>query len=118
MAAYYLTVQRDGVDVVRRQEFADYADAVAFTSRYYRVKLPVRRAVLKFYTEAINGQFARSYATLTRVQDVNGNRPHATEARNAAIKQENAFVFDASYLFLIESEPGREDQKAEADDGG
>ena len=118
MAVYYLTVQRDGVDVVRRQEFADYADAVAFTSRYYQVKPSIGRAVLKFYTEAINGQFARSYAALTRVEDVSENHPYATEARNAATKQENAFVYDASYLFLIESDLGRADQKAEADDGG
>jgi hypothetical protein len=115
MAMYYLTIQRDGVDVVRRQPFADYADAVAFTSRFYQVKPPIRRAVLKFTTEAINGEFARSYATLTRVQDVREDRPFATEARNAAVKKENAFAFDASYLFVIESQLGCDDQEAEAD---
>jgi hypothetical protein len=35
-----------------------------------------------------------------------------------AVKQENAFLFDATYLFLIESQLGREDQEAEADEGG
>jgi len=116
MPVYYLTVMRDGVEVVRRQQCADYAEAVAFTSRYYRVKPPIRRAVLKFYTEAINGQFARSYATLTRERDIGTDRARSID-RHAAIKQENAFEFDASYLFLIESEVGRADQEAWADDG-
>ena len=85
MPMYYMTVVRDGVDVVRRQEFADYAEAVAFTSRYYRVKPPIRRAVLKFYTEAINGQFACSYAPLTREQDIGTDRARSID-RHAAIK--------------------------------
>src|SRR5688500_17708657 len=119
MPAYYLTIQRDGVDAVRRQEFADYADAVAFASRDYQVQPGIRRAVLNFSTEAINGEFARSYASLTRIQDVGENQPHASEFRNKAIKLENAFTFDASYVFLIEGPLGREEADAdqEADEG-
>jgi hypothetical protein len=64
---YYLTIQREGLDVVRRQPFSNYADAIAFTSRYYQFRPSIRRAVLKFSTEAINGQFARSYATLSKL---------------------------------------------------
>ena len=107
---YYLTVKKGDTDIVHRQQFDDYGAAVAFTSRFYQSTSA--RSVLVFTTEAIGGQFARSFAALTRTESLRPDEPFYMERYRTAANQENAFKYDASYLFLIESEIGIHDAQA------
>ena len=107
---YYLTVKKNGEYVIRRREFADYSAAIAFTAQFYRPKAP--RSVLQFTTEVINGAFARSFAALNRPEDLDPSGPYYTEKRHTAAKQSNAFAYDASYLFVIDSDVGIRDAEA------
>jgi hypothetical protein len=113
---YYLSVERSGKEIIRRMGFQDYAEAVNFTAQFYAPKAP--RAVLSFVTEVVNGEFARSFAVLTRPDEVAEGEAWFIERRNAAVKQANAFEYDASYQFLIESELGVQDADADAPDMG
>src|SRR5262245_22605308 len=101
---YYLTIKKNGEVILAKQPFADYAAAVAFTSQFYQPR--AARSVLRFTTEVINGEFARSYATLERPENLDKDSPFFKERCHATVKKANAFSFDASYLFLIESELG------------
>ena len=107
---YYLTITKDGMDVVRRMVFDDYAAAVGYTARFYEPKAV--RSVLSFTTEVINGQFARSFATLNRPETLDPAGPFYKEKYHRAAQQSNAFAFDASYLFVIESDVGVRDTEA------
>ncbi len=109
---YYLTVSRgDGSDLIRRQPFNDFAAAVAYTATFYRPKYG--RCVLNFTTEVINGQFARSYAFLTDPESVDAKDPRKRSLYELAAKQANAFEYNGTYRFLIESDVGIEDQRSE-----
>jgi hypothetical protein len=111
---YYLTVVKDGVDLISQRPYEDYAAAIAGTAEFYRPK--AGRSVLKFTTEVINGAFARSFATLTRPEDIPADHPFPNEIRQKAAKQSNAFSFDATYLFLIENDLGVSERIDDADD--
>jgi hypothetical protein len=107
---YYLTVKKNGEVIVSKQAFHDYAEAVAFTSQFYRPRSI--RSVLRFASEAINGEFVRSYATLIKPENIEKDSPHYRERFHAAVKKVNAFDFDGSYLFVIQSEVGMSDAEA------
>jgi len=111
---YFVTVKRNGEELLRRAAFSDYAEAMGSLSRYYRPRAP--RSVLEFATESINGRFARSYLTLMRPEDLDENEPFYEQRRHLAVKQRNAHEYDHSYFFLIESEVGIADAEDEDDD--
>ena len=107
---YYLTIKKNGEVIVSKQAFDDYAAAIAHASQFYHARSI--RSVLKFTSEAINGEFARSYATLTQPEDINKDSPFYKERYHAAVKNVNAFSFEGSYLFVIQGEIGIRDGKA------
>lgn len=104
---YYVSVDEDGVEVVRRKPFDDYCAAVDFFSQFYQPR--AGRAVLEFVSEVINGRFARSYASLMIPGALDENDSYFQTRYHVAAKQSNAFRYDHSYFFLIESEVGRTD---------
>jgi hypothetical protein len=107
---YYLTVEQNGVEVVRRKVFDDYGTAVKFISKYFEPKS--RRSVLSFTTEAINGEFARSYVEMADPTTID----HHDQTRYLrSVKFSNAFSYEGSYFFLIESDVGIQD--ADNDNG-
>lgn len=102
---YYLTVTRGEEDIVRRETFEDYGEAMAALSRYVQPRGP-GRAVLAFHTELIDGKFARTYLTVTPPDEVDPGLSFHEERRHLAVKQYNAYAYDHSYFFLIESAVG------------
>ena len=104
---YYLTVVKNGSDIFVRRPFKDYCDAIAACTSYYKPK--TKRSVLKFTTETINGQFARSYTELNRPEQIERNDKIAKQRYAIAAKYTNAFEYADSYFFLIESEIGISD---------
>ena len=118
-AMYYLTVKKGGKELLVRKEFADYSAAIAYTGQFYQAT--TKRSIIAFTTEVINGELARSYATLTRPESVSSHEPYFQERYHVAVKQDNSFEYDDSFFFLIETERGIEDALAmqaiyEADD--
>ncbi len=111
---YFLTVEKRGVELVRRQPFDDYGDAIDFIGRYYKPRS--QRSVLNFTTEAINGEFARSYVSLNRPDDLAKDDIGFERRYENAVKYSNAFDYDDSYFFMIESEIGIADCDEEDDD--
>jgi hypothetical protein len=103
---YYVTVTRNGSNLMLRAPYADYAEAIEACSRFYRPRVAGSRATLTFQCEVINGVFARSYASLRRPEDVDtGDRDYAS-LRHYSVKHSCAFEYDASYRFCIESDFG------------
>ena len=110
---YYVTVVKDGKDIVDRMPVGDFAGALAETSRFYTTRLG--RGVLRFTTEVINGQFARSYAQLNRPEDIDEDEFLFKERYHYAAKYSNAFNYDGSYFFLIESDLGVSERESPDD---
>ena len=107
---YFVTVVKNGEAIVEKKEFSDYAQAIAYTSEFYQPKFG--RVVLSFTTEVINGHFARSFATLTRPEDVQEKGAFFKEKYEVAAKQDTSFFYSGSYLFVIESMFGIRDAEA------
>jgi hypothetical protein len=103
---YYVTIIKNGVDVFRRKPFKQYEDAMSALGEYY--KTPWGKSTLTFVTETLNGQFARTYTELNRWEDIDPKDARYTQA----VKDSNAFVYDGSYFFLIESEIGMQEADA------
>jgi hypothetical protein len=101
---YYLTVEHDGSEIIRRKQFGDYSDAVNYLSRYF--KAITRRSVLSLTTEVINGVFARSYGSMNDPMTIDRSEQ---ERYSRAVRYRNAFENEGSYFFLIESEAGIQD---------
>ena len=101
---YYLSVKADGEFVSRRIPYPDYGDALAALGEYYEPK--AAGSVLSLTTEVTRKRFMRSYAYLMRMEDLGADVPEGSPRSIAAIKQNTAFSFSKSYLFLIESEEG------------
>ena len=101
---YFLTVEKRGEELIRRQPFDDYGDAINFVGQYFTPRS--QRSVLNFTTEAINGKFARSYVSLNRPGDLAKNDVGFERRYEIAVKYSNAFDYDDSYFFMIESEVG------------
>lgn len=110
---YFVTVEEDGKEIVRRKTFADYFAAVSFLSSYYRPT--TARSVLEFATEVINGEFARSYVTLMLPEALDKSDSLFHTKYPIAAKQSNAFRYEHMYFFLIESEVGKNDADADGD---
>lgn len=108
---YYVTVDKNGEELVRRKEFDDYAVAMQYLATYYEPRLG--RGVLPFTTEVINGEFARSYVELADPETV-GSSNEARRLRS--IKFSNAFNYDGTYFFLVESDVGIQDADNDEDD--
>ena len=113
---YYLTIHKNGEEIIRREPFGDFCLAVAFTSRFYRPRS--RRSVLAFTTEVINGEHARSYAELARPEAVELEEPYHEERYIRAVKLSNAFDFENSYFFLIETDHGIDELESYMSDEG
>jgi len=111
---YYLTVEKGGKSLLRREAFDDYGSAVAACYDYYEARSP--RSVLTFTTEAINGQFARSFTELNLPESIEPNDEIGRMRYSAAAKYSNAFDYDDSYFFMIESEIGIADYDAYEED--
>lgn len=112
---YYLTVANSkGEDLVRREAFADYGDAMAALSRYLRPMWP--RSVLQFSTELINGKFARTYMQVRRPNDLDPGDEFYDRQLHLAKKQHNMYDYDEGYLFVIESDFGIEEAAATNND--
>lgn len=111
---YFLTI-KSGEDILcNRVPFADYADAIAACGDYYDPR--TAGATLNFTSVVVAKKFLRSYASLTRLEDLR-DTPRGSPQAIAAVKQDNAFVFKNSYVFLIESDEGvREAQRRERED--
>ena len=103
-AKYHLTVHADGAPLVTREPFDDYARAIGFVSRYYRPRSG--RSVLTFDTEVIDGKFARAYKALNVPEALDRTDPDFAALYHIAAKNSNAFDYDRSYRFLVESDFG------------
>lgn len=101
---YYVTVDEDGKEIVRRESFDDFYVAMGFFSRYYRPRS--KRSVLGFTTEVINGEFFRAYVTLWIPESLDQADSHFHQRDAIATKQSNAFEYSHTYFFLVESELG------------
>jgi hypothetical protein len=110
---YYLTVDKDGKELVRRMGFEDYSEALRYLTNFYTPRNNDIRVVLSFTTEVINGEFARSYVELS---DPNAIEPSDETRYVRAVKFSNAFKYEGSYFFLIESELGVQDADCEDED--
>jgi hypothetical protein len=108
---YYLTVDHDGSEIIRRKEFDDYGDAVTYLSQYFKTKSG--RSVLELTTEVINGVFARSYGSMNDPMTIDRSNK---EGYSRAVRCSNAFSYKGSYFFLIESEAGIQDARNEESD--
>ena len=106
---YYLTITKNSVEIAYRKPFDDFSAAVTYTSQFYKPRIEGCRTVLSFTTEVINGQYARSYTHLTRPEDIDQSMPHHERRYHIAAQQSNAFSYDGSYFFLIETELGIQD---------
>jgi len=102
---YFLSVFQDKREIVARRPFADFADAVAACGDYYEPR--TLGAVLEFNVQVTGKIFRRATAQLARPEDVPFEYADSPVAWRAA-KQSNAFRFDHSYHFLVESEAGIE----------
>lgn len=101
---YFLTIRAGNEILKDRAEFADYADALAACGEYYEPRFA--GSTLNFTSVVIGKRFLRSHAQLVRMEDLSGNVPLDSPQAIAAAKHSNAFSFDRSYAFLIESEEG------------
>ena len=101
---YYLTIERSGDKIVERKAYDDYGSAVAACYDYYRARSS--KSILKFTTEVLNGQFARSYTELNRPEEIDSTDRIGQMRYSAAAKYTNIFDYDSSYSFIIESEVG------------
>jgi hypothetical protein len=118
---YFLTVFSGGSVVAERVPYEDYSEAIAACGAYYEPRSP--GAVLQFSSVVVGKKFLRSYASLTRVEDLPKDVERSDPRRWRAAKDGNAFLFDNSYHFLVESEAGVEHENQtrveddEEDDG-
>lgn len=110
---YFVTVEEDGKEIVRRKMFDDYFAAVSSLACYYRPTST--RSVLEFATEVINGEFARSYVTLMLPEALDRSDSFFHTRYSIAAKQSNAFHYEHTYFFLIESERGKNEADANED---
>lgn len=101
---YFLSVKKNGEWILDRMPFPDCEAALAHTARFYRPR--TGRSVLSFTTEVVNGVLIVSYAILRRVNDIDANEQFYREKYEAAVRNESAFEYDASYVFSIQSEAG------------
>jgi hypothetical protein len=102
--AYHVTVLADGAPLAVRETFDDYARAIGFVSRYYRPTSG--RSVLTFDTEVIEGRFARAHVALNRPEALDERDPEFARLYPVAAVHSNAFAYDRSYRFLVESDFG------------
>jgi len=102
---YFLSVFQGQREIVVRRPFADFADAIAACGDYYEPR--ALGAVLEFNVQVSGKIFRRATAQLTRPEDVAPEKSNSPVAWRAA-KQSNAFRFDHSYRFLVESDAGIE----------
>jgi hypothetical protein len=106
-STYFLTIESGDVPIVERVPFADYADAIDACSSYYEPN--ARGAVLTFSSEVRGKKFLRSYASLTRPEDLGVDPDRSSPRWRRAAKDSIAFLYSKSYTFLIESEAGAAD---------
>lgn len=102
---YFLSVFQDQREIVVRRPFSDFAEAIAACGEYYEPRAV--GAVLEFSVEVTGKIFRRAIAQLTRPEDVPSEQANSPVGWRAA-KQSNAFRFDFSYTFLVESDAGIE----------
>jgi hypothetical protein len=102
---YFLSVFQDQREIVMRRPFSDFAEAIAACGDYYEPR--AAGASLQFSVEVTGKIFRRATAQLTRPEDVPSEQANSPMAWRAA-KQSNAFRFDYSYHFLVESDAGIE----------
>jgi hypothetical protein len=108
---YYFSVHKNGMLDCDRQPFDDYSSALEACTAYVKPRYAGRR-VITFQSELVNGQFARSYASLDLPEAVDRDGPMGAARYSSAAKFSNAFIYDASYVFMIESEFGLADTAA------
>ena len=108
---YYVTVCKDEETIVRRKPFDDYSEALKYFGAYYQPR--VGRGTLSFTTEVIDGEFIRSFAELIDPNTL-GNSDEVRYLRS--VKANNAFCYDGSYFFLVESDLGIQDTDSEVED--
>lgn len=99
---YFLSVFSRGVAIVERVPYTDFADAIAACGEYYEPRSV--GAVLSFDSVVTGKRFMRAYSSLTRPDDLDNSAEE--RVRHRAAKDSNAFLYSASYTFLIESEAG------------
>jgi len=116
---YFLSVFQNQREIARRRPFSDFAEAIAACGEYYEPR--AAGAVLQFSVQVTGKIFRRATAQLTRPEDVPAEQANSPVAWRAA-KQSNAFRFEYSYAFLVESDAGIEqaeqwlrDEKADAE---
>lgn len=101
---YYLSIYRNGQDLLIRQAFADYSEAVRECAKYCEPK--ARGSTMLFYTEARNGQFVRSSAEIEIPERIDCTNPDERMRYERAAKYSIAFNYDSSFHFVIESQAG------------
>ena len=101
---YFLTIQIGDSVIVERRPYGDYSDAIAACAEHYEPRFP--GSVLKFSCEVIGKKFMRSYASLTRLEDLGEDVDRSAGQGFKAVKDGNAFVYPKTCTFLIESELG------------
>jgi hypothetical protein len=108
---YLLTIRAGDEILCERVPYADYAEALAACGEFYEPK--AAGAALHFTSVVTQKKFMRSYASLTRMEDLSGV-PRSSPQAVAAAKQSNAFSFSRSYKFLIESDDGVQEAERRA----
>lgn len=101
---YYLTICAGDELLEERVKYQDYADAIAACGQYYEPRSA--GSVLSFTSEVRGKKFMRSYAQLSRLEDLGESVGRLSPQGLRAVKSDNAFVYAKSYTFLIESELG------------
>lgn len=103
---YHVTVIKGDDYIVRRKAFDDYGDAFEFLLNFYKPK--IGNCILEFTTKSINGKFSRTYTSLYHPEELDKLDGRYEEA----VKAHNAFSYDHTYHFLIESDIGVKDADA------
>jgi hypothetical protein len=96
---YYLTIAKNGVELCRRKEYDDYYLAMDACAKYYSPK--IRRSILSFTAETVNGHFARSYAAINLPEHIEDPLDDKIKKLRyeTAVKNSNKFEYDGSYFF-------------------
>lgn len=101
---YFLTIAAKNSSICERVPYSDFGEAILACGNYYQPRFP--GSVLDFTSEVVGKKFARAYAQLTLLEDLPPDTPRDSPQGIKALKQGNAFIFEKSYTFLIESEAG------------
>ena len=112
---YYATVFKDEETIVSRKPFHDFSEALKYFGAYYQPRSG--RGTLSFTKEVKEGEFVRSYTELVDPATLDNHVDNNYNSRYLrAVKMSNAFIYNGSYFFLVESELGIQEVQKELEE--